>query len=123
MADKDFATVIHPMVFTHAETKRKILNLSPWFAQGIVGMDDEEAGELLTAVIAHCLSDPALSYFHDWEAGDMVLWDNWRMLHSCTGVAPSDRRLLTRTTMLGDYGFGRLQDSSAALDLPVKISV
>jgi taurine dioxygenase len=40
----------------------------------------------------------------------MVLWDNWRISHCCTGIQPGDRRLLQRTTISGDYALGRLAD-------------
>ena len=50
---------------------------------------------------------PELIYLHRWEEGDMVLWDNWRMLHSARGVPPEERRIMRRTTIVGDYGLGR----------------
>jgi taurine dioxygenase len=37
----------------------------------------------------------------------MVLWDNWRMLHSAEGVDPQATRWMRRTTIGGDYALGR----------------
>ncbi len=43
----------------------------------------------------------------------MVLWDNWRMLHSARGIAPTDRRRMQRTTIAGDYALGRTEGREA----------
>jgi taurine dioxygenase len=101
--------VVHPLVYTQQETGRKVLNISPWFADGIDGMENAEGAALLREVIAH-VTRPEHAYFHHWTPHDMVLWDNWRMSHNCIGIAPEDRRFLQRTTIRGDYALGRLAD-------------
>jgi taurine dioxygenase len=40
----------------------------------------------------------------------MVIWDNWRMLHSVSGMDPGFSRCMRRTTIAGDYGLGRFED-------------
>lgn len=112
---KNFPRVVHPLVFTQAETGRKVLNVSPWFSEGIEGMENAEGDALLADVVERC-TRPELIYFHQWTPDDMVLWDNWRMLHSCTGVRTSDRRLLRRTTIAGDYSLG--QAETAGVNVP-----
>ncbi|MCB2077642.1 MAG: TauD/TfdA family dioxygenase [Novosphingobium sp.] len=97
---------VHPMVYEQAGSGRKILHVSPWFADGIEGMENEEGDALLAEVISYVIS-PDLMYFHKWREGDMVLWDNWRMLHCATGVPPGETRIMRRTTIVGDYGLGR----------------
>lgn len=104
---------IHPAVYEQPGTGRKILHVSPWFAEGIVGMENEEGDALLREVVAHILQ-PELMYFHKWQPGDMVLWDNWRMLHCACGVPPEETRIMRRTTIVGDYGLGRREVSEAA---------
>jgi taurine dioxygenase len=113
---------IHPAVYEQRETGRKVLNVSPWFADGIEGMEDAEGDELLRRVIEH-VCDPALAYFHDWRADDMVLWDNWRMLHCACGVPEDDNRLIQRTTIAGDYGHGRLEGDGTATEEMRAVSV
>jgi len=101
-----YPRVIHPMVYTQAETGRKVLNVSPAFALGIYE-DGTAAGDaLLREVIAIC-TDPALAYVHAWQPDDMVLWDNWRTLHSARGVPIDQTRVMERTTIRGDYALGR----------------
>jgi taurine dioxygenase len=104
---------IHPLVYEQAETGKKVLHVSPWFADGIEGMENAEGDALLTEVIDHVIR-PELMYFHKWQAGDMVLWDNWRMLHSASGVPPEETRIMRRTTIVGDYGLGRREQKHAA---------
>ena len=103
---------IHPLVYEQAETGQKILHVSPWFADGIEGMENAEGDALLAEVVGHVIR-PELMYFHKWQAGDMVLWDNWRMLHCATGVPPEEKRIMRRTTIVGDYGLGRREEKAA----------
>jgi taurine dioxygenase len=104
---------IHPLVYCQAGTGKKVLHVSPWFADGIEGMENAEGDALLAEVIAHVIR-PELMYFHQWQEGDMVLWDNWRMLHCATGVPPDETRIMRRTTIVGDYGLGRREEKAAA---------
>jgi taurine dioxygenase len=104
---------IHPLVYRQPVTGRKVLHVSPWFAEGIEGMETEAGDALLREVIAHVLR-PELMYFHRWAAEDMVLWDNWRMLHCACGVPPDERRIMRRTTIVGDYGLGRREAAREA---------
>ena len=109
-----YPRVIHPMVFTQAETGRKVLNVSPGFADGIYEIGGPEGEALLAEVVKYCI-DPAFTYYHQWQADDMVLWDNWRTLHCAAGIDPDDTRLMERTTIHGDYSMGRDLDGSAAM--------
>jgi len=117
-----FSLVVHPMVFTQEETGRKVLNVSPWFAESIEGMENAEGDALLAEIIAHC-EDDALAYYHVWEQDDMVLWDNWRMLHSASGVPRNDRRTMERTTIKGDYELGRLAKGSGPIPDEQRVSI
>jgi taurine dioxygenase len=98
--------VAHPLMFTQVETGRKVCNFSPWFALGIEGMTREESNEILEQ-IAPLYLDRSKAYFHKWSSSDMVLWDNWRMLHCASGIALTETRHMQRTTILGDYALGR----------------
>ena len=100
------------MVYTQPSTGRRVANVSPWFAEGIEGMDTPEGDALLREVIGH-ITSTGRAYFHQWRPGEMVLWDNWRMLHCATGTPVGMRRLLSRTTIAGDYGLGRWEQVDA----------
>jgi len=100
---------IHPAVWTRP-TGEKVLHVSPWMAEGIEGAEDEEGDALLDAVCREIFALEANhAYFHHWTTGEIVLWDNWRLLHAAYGHHPQTRRRLQRTTIQGDYGFGRFE--------------
>ena len=111
-AHRDFAPVAHLLVFAQPETGRKVLNLSPLFALYIEGMRDAEGDALLADLAGHILDSPA--YHHRWTLDDMVLWDNWRMLHSVSAVPLDETRIVQRTTIAGDYALGRTLSFEAA---------
>jgi len=106
-AGKEWPNALHPMVYEQAETGRKVLNVSPYFAMGIHGMSGRDGDELLAEVIDHAIDDK-FAYYHQWKIpNEMVLWDNWRMLHGARGVPAHIARSMQRTTIAGDYSLGR----------------
>jgi taurine dioxygenase len=111
--ERDFPPSVHPMVYAQAETGRKVLNVSPAYAVGIEGMENAEGDALLEQVFAHCLGSPS-AYSHAWRNGDMVAWDNWRILHNAEGTPVDRTRLVQRISIKGDYGLGRWFESSGA---------
>lgn len=115
----DFPPVVHPLVITQRETGRKVLKLSPMHARYVLGMDGEESRALLTELAAH-LTDPAFAYFHTWRRNDMLVWDNWRVIHSANGVPLDCARSARRTTIAGDYKVGRYLDDGLDRDRQVK---
>lgn len=99
--------VAHPLVVTQRETGRKYLNFSPMGARHILGLDDDEAHDLLMRIAMH-MCDAAPAYRHRWEAGDIVLWDNWRMNHRAFGTPLGERRAMQRATIFScDHEAGR----------------
>ncbi len=69
------------------------------------GMRDPEGDALLAELAGHMLGCP--QYHHRWTFDDMVLWDNWRMLHSISPAPIDEPRVMQRTTIAGDYALGR----------------
>lgn len=98
---------IHPSVWTHT-TGEKALHVSAYMSQGIVGNETPEGDALLEDVCQEINRiGETCSYHHKWREGDMVIWDNLRMLHCVSGNNPEEERLMYRTTIAGDYGLGR----------------
>ena len=97
---------VHPAVWTRADGQ-KVLHVSPWMAEGIEDQESAEGEALLEAVSREInMLAKAHSYFHRWRSTDMLIWDNWRMLHAVSGHDPQHRRRMQRTTIEGDYGLG-----------------
>ena len=113
----DFPPVVHPLVITQHESGRKVLKLSPMHAQSILGMHQTESDALLHELADH-LVDARHAYFHTWQTDDAIIWDNWRVIHSATGVPFDVERLAQRTTIVGDYKLGRYLDPAHGRDGP-----
>ncbi len=108
----NFPDVAYPAVVTHPVTGRKILGITDQFLDRIVaphkaGLCNDEAIELLERLVAHTRR-PEFHYFHEWQEGDMILWDNWRVSHCATGTRPGVERVIHRTTIEGDATLGRV---------------
>jgi taurine dioxygenase len=105
-----FPRAMHPAVWTR-KTGEKVMHIGPWMSVGLEHHEDD-AGEALFEDACQELNRKANStaYWHDWETNDMVIWDNWRMLHAVEGNDPKYERQTQRTTIKGDYGLGYFED-------------
>jgi taurine dioxygenase len=95
---------IHPAVWSR-RSGEKVLHVSGYMSVGLEGHEDPEGDALLQAVCME-IRDKAKPYVHKWKPTDMVIWDNWRVLHEAYGVDPKYQRCIHRTTISGDYGLG-----------------
>ncbi len=107
----DFPDAVYPAAVTHPVTGRKVLEIVEQFLDRVIDpashdMTSEEADDLLRKLVAHTRK-PEFHYWHKWQSGDMVLWDNWRAMHCTSGTKPGVRRLINRTTIQGDMQLGR----------------
>jgi taurine dioxygenase len=93
--------VWQPMVRKHPVTGRKSLYISPIYNDAIEGMSDAEA-EKLIAELAEFAAQPRFVYTHRWEPDDVLMWDNRCTMHQVTPFDPRERRVMHRTTILGD---------------------
>jgi taurine dioxygenase len=107
---KTFPRAIHPAVWTR-KTGEKVLHMSPYGARGIEGMQHAESDALLHEVWDE-IERTIRPYHHQWKPTDMLIWDNWRMLHEACGCDPKYDRVMHRTTIKGDYGLGRWEDGA-----------
>jgi alpha-ketoglutarate-dependent taurine dioxygenase len=41
-------------------------------------------------------------YTHEWQVGDVIIWDSTGILHRALSYDPSSERTLHRTTIAGD---------------------
>ena len=103
---------IHPAVWTR-DSGEKVLHVSAYMSEGIDGAEDAE-GKALLEEVAQTINQLAVScsYHHRWKHSDLLIWDNWRMLHCVSGNAPQESRTMHRTTIKGDYGLGRFENDA-----------
>lgn len=103
----DFPPIANPLVWTHPETGRKILNISTLNIDYVIGQRNEKGDALIRRLIDHAL-DPRFQYIHEWENNDMVLWDNRRTMHAAMGHPVDQIRIVHRTTIKGHVAMGRV---------------
>ncbi len=94
----DFPDSVYPLVVSHPVSGRKVLNVCPMFLSHIRGRREGGGDPLLQSLVDH-VTDKRFSYHHSWERDDIILWDNWRMMHCAPGIRPGDERLIHRTTI------------------------
>lgn len=108
----DFPDAAYPAAYTHPVSGRKILGIVEQFLDRVItpqqfGLSNDESIDLLERLVAH-IRKPEFHYFHQWQKGDLVLWDNWRAMHCTTGTKPGIRRVINRTTIEGNTMLGRV---------------
>jgi len=93
---------LHPLVRVHPENGRKALFLNPVRIESIVGMPDDEALDLVAELMAHA-TQKKYEYRHQWQHGDMVLWDNRSVMHKANpDYDMNERRYLYRLMLKGE---------------------
>lgn len=103
---------IHPAVWTR-NSGETILHVGMLHAVGIEGHEDPEGNALLEEIY-RAIADNPNAYYHQWKLGQMLTWDNWRVLHCVTGSDPKYPRRMHRTTIRGDYGLGHFEGGAPA---------
>jgi taurine dioxygenase len=99
-ADRARPPVLHALVRVHPETGRKALYIDPLKIVGIDGLGEADADALVEELKTYMVQ-PGCDYRHQWQVGDLVLWDNRCSIHSATGdYPPEERRALWRTTIM-----------------------
>lgn len=93
--------VVHPLVRTHPYTGRRCIYANPAHTVGVVGMPADKSRALLESLYARIL-EPDLVYRHEWQVGDVLMWDNAVVWHNAVGdYRPPQRRLMHATRIRG----------------------
>ena len=90
---------IHPIVRTHDETQEKVLYLGRRELAYVVGFALEESEQLLDEVWHYAAMSENV-WTQQWETGDVIFWDNRRVLHRRDGFDQSQRRLMKRCQVM-----------------------
>ena len=88
-----------PIVWTH-QSGRKSLLLGAT-ADYVIGMPVEESRALL-ARLRDWATQPQYVYQHQWQPGDLIMWDNTGTMHRALPYAVDSGRLMHRTILAGE---------------------
>lgn len=90
----------HPLLRVHPDTGRTSLFIGRHAAL-VDGLSVQDSRELLDRLEEHTCQ-PERTYYHQWEPGDVVVWDNRCMLHRATPWDLAERRVLRHVRVAGD---------------------
>jgi alpha-ketoglutarate-dependent taurine dioxygenase len=87
-----------PLVWTSSSGRKSLLIGET--ADRIVGMPLAE-GRALLARLLEWAGQPEFSYSHDWQEGDLVIWNNCGALHRVVPYDQNSGRMMHRTSLAG----------------------
>jgi taurine dioxygenase len=97
--------VSHPIFLTHPLTGRKVLYANPGYSMRINELTDQESAEILAFLFEH-QTQPRYRYAHQWEEGDLMLWEDIGTIHNAVAdYGPDEHRLIKRCQVMAtDFG-------------------
>ena len=99
---KKIPDVVHPLVRTHPEIKKRGLYLGGEWGSAIDGLEPDAAQELYDELLQHMIQD-RFSYRHRWLPGDVLMSDNRCSIHRASEWDESSAvRRLHRIIMIDD---------------------
>ena len=105
---------LQPLVIRHPDNGRLALYLNTGRMEGIEGMEPNEAYQLIDKLYAHA-TQSKYEYRHQWQPGDMVIWDNRSVMHQANAdYDPSQYRFLYRIMLKGAPPQPALQQEPSA---------
>lgn len=104
------ADKVHPLVWRHRSGRKSLITSTS--GMQVVGMDDAEGTALLDRLMRWA-TQPQYVYVHEWQIGDIVIWDNTGTMHRVKPYDLDAGRLLHRTTVLGDEPFASTRELAA----------
>jgi taurine dioxygenase len=91
---------VHPMVIQHPENGRDALFLGRRTNAYVKEMEVADSETLLDRLWDYCVGSD-FTYAHEWQRGDVLIWDNRATLHRRDAFDPSHRRILWRCQISG----------------------
>jgi alpha-ketoglutarate-dependent taurine dioxygenase len=91
--------MVHPLVWRH-KSGRKSLVIGT-HADSVVGLPIAHGRSLLVR-LQEWAAQPAFSYRHQWQDGDLVIWDNCGVMHRVVPYDENSGRKMHRTTIMGE---------------------
>jgi taurine dioxygenase len=91
----------HPLVPTHPETGRRLLYLGRRRNAYIGGLALAESEALLDELWSYAVREECW-WQHEWQVGDLVMWDNRCTMHRRDAFDRDARRIMHRTQIKGE---------------------
>jgi taurine dioxygenase len=93
----------HPIARIHPETGRQALYIGRRQNTYVNGLPVARSEALLDSLWDHVVAqEPVASWQHTWRIGDLLIWDNRRVMHRRNAFPADSRRIMHRTQIKGD---------------------
>ncbi len=96
----DYEASLRPLVKVHPETGRPNLLIGR-HAYGVSGMDEDESVAFMDEINDQACQEPRI-YQHAWTPGEVVIWDNRRLMHRGVPYDMTQARIMWHTRIAGD---------------------
>lgn len=93
---------VHPIVIEQPETGEPTLYLGRRRNAWIPGLSVDESERILNLVWSYATA-PAVTLQHQWQLGDVVLWNNFTTMHRRDAFPADEIRTLHRSQIKGRY--------------------
>lgn len=88
--------VKHPAVRPHPASGEPVLYVSPTHTRCFEGMTPADSAALVNGLAGHA-TRPEAVYHHQWQPGDLLIWDEHGTMHRGEGAYdPTERRVMMR---------------------------
>jgi len=94
-----YPSQVHPLVWHHRHGRPSLVMGAT--CHYVEGMSPEE-GAMLLCRLHEYATRPEYVYRHKWRKGDFLLFDNTGTMHRAARYALDSKRLMRRTTLVGD---------------------
>jgi alpha-ketoglutarate-dependent taurine dioxygenase len=89
----------HPLVWTHTSGRKSLVIGAS--AHYVIGKSAEESRHILTK-LRDWTTQPKYVYRHEWQPGDLLIWDNTGTMHRVMPFPLESGRLMSRTATVGE---------------------
>ncbi len=103
--DESYPHMCRPVLWPHRDTGEEILAVWEQQTDALLPLDAEESTALIEELFAH-LYRPEHLYVHEWQEGDLVVWDNHAVQHARPEVGIEHPRTLRRVCVGDDQDMG-----------------
>jgi taurine dioxygenase len=103
--DRGRAPAVHSMTPVHPETGRKSLYFDPGKIRFIEGFDGPQFDDVV-AELRELMLQPDAQYTHQWQVGDIVIWDNRCLVHKAAGDYPPEEDRIHWRVSIQEFSVG-----------------
>ena len=96
---EDGTSTIHPLIARNPRTGRQSVYISTLNTDRIVDLPREDSRQLLDELFSR-IGEAECTYSHDWQPGDLVMWDQLGTVHAKQPFDSTERRIMRQVVSI-----------------------